>query len=153
MALRLNTHRAASFLELLTLDTPRTDCPMTLPAVPTGVAQLDSPTLTQPAELNLIGQERVRSGDDDTTGLPALQCKQHSAANRPDDGECSRYEPTRRQLKNMAQFSRLSQTPMPDVATMTRDGAEEELRHRFGDWRRQQQNASGDGDYHENTSV
>ena len=93
---------AASLLELLTLDQPRTDCPMTLPAPPTGIALPDSPTL--------LPDEHSSEQQLESKLLPGLQCKQYSnKAGRADDGECSRIDPTRRQLKLMEHFSRLSQ--------------------------------------------
>ena len=114
---------AAPFTELLTLDSPRQDCPMTLPAPPEGVAAPDSPILLPTAETEAVE-------------LPPLQCKGHSTARRPDDGECSRYEPTRRQLKQIELFSRLTSTPMPDVGAMGREDADAWAMHRFAEWRR-----------------
>ena len=98
---------AASLLELLTLDQPRTDCPMTLPAPPTGIALPDSPTL--------LPDEHSSEQQLESKFLPGLQCKQYSKAGRADDGECSRIDPTRRQLKLMEQFSRLSQVQPPPL--------------------------------------
>lgn len=114
---------AAPFTELLTLDSPRQDCPMTLPDPPEGLAVEDSPTLVS-----------TRAGET-ATDVP-LQCKSHSIRRRPDDGECSRHEPTRRQMKQMELFSRLTSTPMPDMSTMGRDDADAWARHRFVDWQR-----------------
>jgi hypothetical protein len=126
---------AGSFAELLSLDAPRTDCPMTLPAPPRGTAVLDSPTLlhtqtpsSPAAEEEQAGEEQAAergraaggrrmtgggagpSNRDHPPPPPALQCKQHGPvhAARPDDGECSRHAPTRRQRKLMELFSTLS---------------------------------------------
>ena len=117
---------AAPFTELLTLDSPRQDCPMTLPDPPKGAAAVDSPTLLP---------EETASGSQVET-QPPLQCKSHSVRRRPDDGECSRHEPTRRQLKQMELFSRLTSTPMPDASTMGRGDADTWARQRFVEWHR-----------------
>lgn len=117
---------AAPFTELLTLDSPRQDCPMTLPAPPEGAAVLDSPSLLPAGDGTGEGEGKE----------PPLQCKSHSAARRPDDGECSRYEPTRRQMKQMELFGRMTSTPMPDVSAMGRGDADAWARHRFAEWRK-----------------
>ena len=108
---------------------------MALPAPPEGTALLDSPVLLRPDPSS--GEAGGTAGQGEPPP-PPLQCKSHSTAGgaRPDDGDCSRHEPTRRQMKQVALFSRLTSTPMPDVKGMGREEADAWAAHRFAEWHR-----------------
>ncbi len=102
---------AGTFDELLTLDQPRADCPLTLPPVPAPHEETDN------------GNEA-----------------KHNC--------CEKGEPSRRQLRNLVTFSRETNTPVPDLGTMSYDEARRLINSRFSEWK-QAQEANPSYNYHQ----
>ncbi|KAJ8599814.1 hypothetical protein CTAYLR_004013 [Chrysophaeum taylorii] len=106
---------AGSFHELLNAN-PRTDTPLHLPDAPDPQAPWDPPPAAAPT----------------TPG----HCSSWDGAS--EESKCNFDEPSLKQRRNLRLFSKLTQTPEPDVDAMSRSEADTWLAARWQDWLRSQ---------------